>query len=162
MTEYALTEGYNKPVVDYPYTPRKFYRDNPGVSWRGKFEDIPLDLLMARNIFVVNPTSEPAYDKTKNVAVGTPEWVGGILCQKWDVTDADPAEVAKRNKQERYTNEEDNLAVDQFVKALLNMTDNDIDQYMASNITNIPSAQVTIGRLAKIVKVLARKVFNGA
>lgn len=83
-------------TVQYPYSPERLRRDNPGVSFP---EVIPESLLAEWSVFPVTPTAQPAFDSlTQTVVEDTPIQIDGAWTQVWEVRTASAQEVAERQQ----------------------------------------------------------------
>lgn len=155
MTRYALTQGYQQPVVTYPYSHDQLIADNPNISFPKPVTDA---WLRQRYIYVVDPTPPPAFDPaTENVVEDTPVWGVGNLKQAWAVVPASAEEIAARAAVAADVASREAIKADGWVQAFAAMTPAQVSTYINNNVTSLATAKPVIGKLSLMVHALVRE-----
>ena len=150
---YALIK--NGAVDKYPYTFAQLRKDNPNVSYPKGY-----DITQEDDVVLVQDTSKPDYDLTKNIVEGTPQEFAGIWLQIWTEVPASAEEIAGRQAQEKTDVERQEVKQDNFVNNFISMSPTQVNTYVDNNVTDLNSAKNVINKLALMVLLLARAEFG--
>ena len=150
---YALIK--NGAVDTYPYTFAMLRKDNPNVSYPRGY-----DITQEDDVVLVQETSKPDYDLTKNITEGTPQEYAGVWLQIWEETPASAEEIASRQALEKTKAERREVKQDTFVNNFISMSPTEVNTYVNNNVTDLASAKSVINKLALMVLLLAREEFG--
>ena len=150
---YALIK--DGAVDKYPYTFAMLRKDNPNVSYPKGY-----DITQEDDVVLVQDTTKPDYDLTKNITEGTPQEYAGIWLQIWTEVPASAEEIAGRQAQEKTDVERLEVKQDNFVNNFISMSPTQVSTYVDNNVTDLASAKNVINKLALMVLLLARAEFG--
>lgn len=165
MTLYVKIE--KGVVAQYPYTYRQLRLDHPDTS----FPREPGDWLAGWGVYPVAETDPPAHTLTHDPVEVDPVEVDGVWVQTWKIVTVDQVEADRRAAEQTETETRlaenqivreyiSTIKADSFVQNFVKMTPAELDAHIDANLTNISSAKAIIGKLAKMVLVLARSEFR--
>ena len=155
MTYVLVEKG---AVKTWPYSFSHLRRDNPMVSFPREINDAWLEKM---GIHRVSKVEAPSSSFVQDVVEVEPILVNEVWTQQWKLVDV-PFDVAiQRQKQAELKESEDALKADNFVSAFLEMSSQDIDDYVDTHITeNLNSQKAFNKKLAKIVQALAKRLLQ--
>ena len=152
---YALIE--DGVVKTYPYSFKQLCTANPNVSYPRDPDDTKLREF---GLYLVNPTTRPDYDLTKNVVESTPQTIHGVWLQMWEEVPASAEVIAARQVRKKAKAEHDEVKQDTFVSNFISMSPTEVGAYIDSNVTDLASAKNVINKLALMMLLLARQEFE--
>lgn len=78
----------NGQVTEYPFSPEKLRRENPGTSFPREISD---KLFAEYGVMPVKPTPRPEVTELQRSISATPSFIDGEWHQQWTVVPARPA-----------------------------------------------------------------------
>jgi len=153
---YLKSDGADT-VVSWPYSYAQLRRDNPDVSFPREVDDA---WLAGYDIYKVAPTSQPAYDLTKNIVEGQPQRIAGVWTQVWTQVPASLEEIVARTKQADDAQAKFDVAADAFVQTFIGMTKEQVENYTANNTATVAAVRDLMIKQNLMLWVLARQEFG--
>jgi hypothetical protein len=152
---YALTE--NNQIKTYPYTYQMLRRDNPNVSF-------PREVgpwISGYNIVEITSAARPNPSSINvNVVEDIPVLVNSVWTQSWKEVPASAEEIAERTKEQTENNIKIEAKADAFVQQFIEMTPQQISNYIETNVTNLASSKTVLKKLAVMMLLMARREFG--